>query len=340
MNQRAEPEGDPIEVEAEVVRPRRSGRRWLILAIGAIAALAAAALALNWSAVEQRWLAGGFRAAPLDTVAFVPAPAPAAVTDPSQRPAPPEARPAVVTEANRPPPATSEGAALMMVADRLSTLDKRIALIEERITKPAPPDPALVARIKALEQEIAAIGEERAARLGRQVGLALAVGQLRDAVNRGRPFAAEFQALEKIGENDSSALTALRPLAERGVATVADLNARFRAVARAVARAGAGDPDPPWWKRAWQRVTDLVSIRRVGVVTGAEADAVAARAEVRMAAGDVAGALAELAALSGGALLAAEAWSEDASQHVAAMEAIEALDRAAIGRLVEERKPK
>jgi hypothetical protein len=87
-------------------------------------------------------------------------------------------------------------------------------------------------------------------------------------------------------------------------------------------------------------VTNLVSIRRVGVVTGAEADAVAARAEVRMAAGDVAGALAELAPLSGGASLAAASWSEDARQHVAAMEAIEALDRAAIGRLAEERTPK
>jgi hypothetical protein len=146
--------------------------------------------------------------------------------------------------------------------------------------------------------------------------------------------------LERIGENDPAPLAALRPLAERGVATVADLNARFRGVAREVARAGAGAADQPWWKRVLQRLTALVSIRRVGVVTGEEADAVAARAEVRMATGDVAGALAELERLSGGAAQAAAAWREDAGQHVAAAKAIEALDRAAIGRLANEQAPK
>jgi hypothetical protein len=203
-----------------------------------------------------------------------------------------------------------------------------------------PPDPALIARIKALEQEIAAIGEERAAKLSRQVGLALAAGQLRDAVNRGQPFLAELQALERIGESDPAALAALRPLAERGVPMAADLNARFRGVAREVARAGAADAGQPWWKRALQRLTALVSIRRVGVVTGEEADAIAARAEVRMGNGDVAGALAELEALSGGAAQAAAAWREDARRHVVAAAAVAALDRAAIGRLADEKTVK
>jgi Mitochondrial inner membrane protein len=337
VNQRKEPPGDPIDVEAELVKPRRGARRWLIAIIVLGGLLGIGALALNISEADLRRLADIMRGPPpVANAEFTPAPA-----DNSVQQAPkPESRPAMAVETVRPPTATGEGAALMLVVERLAALDKRMAQIEERLDRPSPPDPVLAARIKALEQEMAAIGEQRAARVGRQVGLTLAVGQLRDAVGRGQPFAAELQAVERMGENDPAALAALRPLAERGVATLADLNTRFRGVAREVARAGAGVPDPPWWQRILQRLTALASIRRVGVVSGDEADAVAARAEVRMASGDVAGALAELERLSGGAAQAAAAWREDAGQHVAAARAMAALDRAAIGRLADERAPK
>jgi hypothetical protein len=83
-----------------------------------------------------------------------------------------------------------------------------------------------------------------------------------------------------------------------------------------------------------QRVNRVVSIRPIGEdVQGQDPDAVAARAEAMVEAGNLAGAAAELESLSGAAAEAASGWLADAQARLAAEAALAEVTAAAGERL-------
>ncbi len=239
------------------------------------------------------------------------------------------------------------------VERRSAALAERMGAIEARLGPLAEEMKALGARVEQVAQE--ARGEPDAARLAaltaenRRLGnelarlqeevvalnatlgergeqrrgdsLVLAVGQLREALTRGASYAPALATARSVAADDPAVMPLLAPLeagAARGVATRADLRARFDKVATEIARRDAAATADGWWRPIADRLSSLISVRRVGDVDGSGTSAVLARAEQRLVADDLAGAVAELDALQGEAAAAAQPWLADARARLAA----------------------
>jgi uroporphyrinogen-III synthase len=214
------------------------------------------------------------------------------------------------------------GAAVEALGARLETLDRslgaEIARLADGANRAAGPDPlaALAEQVQALRGEIAALRPalptspppavdvppppptEAATR-----GASQALAALRAALAAGAAPGPAIAALRESLGGVPAAAEALARLDQAVAALPPDaaaLRAEFaRAAAAALraARAATDDAARSWWQSALDRLGALISIRRVGERPGGDAEAVLARAEHRLAAGDLAGALAELSAL-------------------------------------------
>lgn len=182
---------------------------------------------------------------------------------------------------------------------------------------------ALETQSKSLGNDLADLSHENAeAGLKRQraAALVLAIGQLRGALSDEAPFAAELAAAEDLGKVDGDiaqkllpTLDALKPFANDGIATLAQLQTRFPAekIAQGAAADAAGGSlgvETPWLQKTFSRLSELVTVRPVGEIEGDGALAHLARGEARLGNGDLAGAVAEIKALTGQAASAAKAW--------------------------------
>ena len=226
-------------------------------------------------------------------------------------------------------------AALSGLETRVAGLDRRLAEVGRR----AAAGEALGADLDRLESRLAEIelrlealprvGPDGRMALPEQVATVLAAAQLRDALRLSAPFERELAALVRLAGADAeltAALDGLSPHAAAGVPTREALRDRFPQVARAVASAGAGDGEEGWLAGVRRRLSDVVTVRPVGGDTlGQGPGAVAARAEALVEAGDLAGALDELEALSGRAAAAAADWRRDARARRAAEDALRLL---------------
>lgn len=190
---------------------------------------------------------------------------------------------------------------------------------------------ALTTENRRLAQELARLQEEVASMNGamgervepRRESIVVAIGSLRDAIARGVPYAAELASAHSLAADDSALLQTLAPLdagAARGIPTRSALKARFDRVATDIVRAGQSSDDG--WRHWLGRLMTVVSIRPVGDVEGDTPGAIAARAERRADAEDLAGAVAELGKLSGPSAEAARAWLADARERVNAESAL------------------
>jgi len=194
----------------------------------------------------------------------------------------------------------------------------------------------LANRVAALDAALAAVPAARKADGGG--ALVVTVGQLAAAVAAARPYAAELEAVKGIVAADPALATKandlLSPLASRqatGVPTGPQLAAGFAAVADAISQAARQQSlDDGWLDRSIAEALSVVTVRPVGDVAGDDPASRAARAEYRLTAQDLAGAVAELAGLTGAPAEAAASWLADANFRLAADQAIAALQLMAI----------
>ena len=219
------------------------------------------------------------------------------------------------------------------VAERLNQADARAELAERQAQAADAAARAAQAGLQALEQRLATL-EQTPTRtpVGQQRAAILALGQLRAAVDAGRPYEAALQTVGAVFAEED-ALAPLRPSAAAGIATLGDLKNRFPATIEAVlhARPEAGDI----WQRTVQRLSNLITVRRIGEVEGEETDAILARAEVRLNRNDLAGTVAEMQTLDGPAAEAAQPWLRDAVARVEAERALDALQDLAVAKTAE-----
>ena len=178
------------------------------------------------------------------------------------------------------------------------------------------------ANLADVEQRVSAL-EEAPAGLREVAELVNAVGHLRRAMSAGQPYALELDGLRAIAAplGDSrldTAIVALELRAAAGVPTLDTLRERFSSLAPRLVRADAFGPDPDWVDKTLDRLSSVVSVRRVGEIEGDSVEAKVARAESRLAAGNLEGALASLGDLQGAAALALEVWLADARARLAA----------------------
>jgi hypothetical protein len=123
---------------------------------------------------------------------------------------------------------------------------------------------------------------------------ALASASLIQAAQTSRPFSTELSAVQALLP-PSADLAQLQRLAERGAPTRSALAADFPAAAsHAIAAARAPEDGASLFQRARHALSAIVTVRRVDATGGAGAHAVLARAEAKLAEGDVEGALADL----------------------------------------------
>lgn len=193
---------------------------------------------------------------------------------------------------------------------------------------------ALQARLEQLEQtaQQTALAHQKS---GAGEGLVLTVGQLRQAVLAGGPYTAALAAVTALGGDDAAlqaAAAALSPMAKDGIVTLRALSDRFSSMTRDVLQADL-DESNGFWRRTLHKVTSLVTVRRVGEVDGVEVDAILARAERRLEAGELAAAANLIAGLDGPAGEAAADWLGRAKARLAALAALADLESRAITRL-------
>lgn len=248
-------------------------------------------------------------------------------------------------------------AAFDALAERITALEADGGI------RPAPETAALVARLDQLDAHLAlggtvvddqphealaalalrldALEADQTARLDPGVGsvsLVLGLAQLRDALARGVPFSAELAGMTSLladRPDAGSSLIALDAHAEHGVSTREALRARFPALARDVVTAALAPEGAGWVDETLQKLADVVSVRRTGSdVEGDSAEARVARAEVHLAAGELAGAVAELEGLKSAAREAAQDWLSDARARLGAEDALARLGRVVAASLV------
>lgn len=201
-----------------------------------------------------------------------------------------------------------------------------------------------IGEVEAEAQRLAAVADDMAARITTlesrpaptdgAAAVMLAVAQLRAALGGSGGFEAELAAVRATidgGARVTAALDALAPHAALGIATSAMLRARFTGLADDVVRVGYAPPEGSWIQRTMARLAKLVTVRRTGDdVMGTAPEAIAARTEARLAAGDLAGAVAEAEALDGAPLAVTADWLGQARARLAAGRALAILDARAV----------
>ena len=197
----------------------------------------------------------------------------------------------------------------------------------------------LASALDAAAKRIAALEASKAeavaggARLAAQVA---AIGQLRDAVIAGRPYASELKALQALQEDATPLPAPLTAHAERGVPGLDALRNRFERRAAEIVDAASAPEGGDWLDRTWHRVSTIVTVRRTGGdLSGDDAQSVVARTERQLADGDLAGAVATLGALKGLAAAAARDWLVEAHTTLDALAAVRSLQDAAIARVAQ-----
>lgn len=157
--------------------------------------------------------------------------------------------------------------------------------------------------------------------------------RLERAAQGSAPFRNELNVVER-GLNEPALLLPLRPLADRGVPSLLDLSQSFAsAAARAhsAAQHRSQADDPLGWLGQW--LGTLVTIRRTDLSEGADTTAVLNRAEARLKAGDLSGAVRELEALPPQALSVIRPWLDQARERIMVDDTTRAITELSLSRL-------
>jgi len=204
----------------------------------------------------------------------------------------------------------------------IAALEDRVARLEKNGA-----DAASVLRlVDRIDRAEAALRDLQTRRKA-DAALVLAVGLLKDAVDRGGSFDTELRGLKALAPEDDDVkktVADLKGSAAAGIPSRATLAARFRAIEAAVVRADAlpssGDGGVDAWKRrALERLMTLFTLRREdGDVEGNSTAAIVARAAEALSRNDWTGAVHHLEALTGESAKAAQSWLDDARARLTA----------------------
>jgi uroporphyrinogen-III synthase len=192
-------------------------------------------------------------------------------------------------------------------------------------------------KVGALENRLAGIeAEAEAARKARgEAVVVIALADLKSAVEAGRPFVTEFGVVDAAARGGVD-LSALKPFAEKGVPTASGLRSGWAKVSRAAIAAGEiRESGGGVFDRLLSHATDMVKVRQPGDVAGDDVAAAAARVEARLAAADLAGALAAWKALPEASRKASAEWGAALTARVAVDTALAAQIAAVTAKLAQ-----
>jgi hypothetical protein len=171
----------------------------------------------------------------------------------------------------------------------------------------------LVTEVRGLQDQLPAVAEQaRSASIAARAAFAVAAAS--DASSHSGPFDQSYASLQALLPDDAN-VQALAPLSRVGAPTRAELRDRFDGLdieiirAATEAQAGAG-----FWGRIQAMLAQWIVIRRTG--EGDTPNGVVERANQRLAADDLAGAITQLNHLSGRPRIVAQPWLNDAQRRL------------------------
>jgi hypothetical protein len=224
----------------------------------------------------------------------------------------------------------------------LQQLDQRVAAIEAQSASLKASDAADLQKIQQELTRLGTISSDLTGRVGTlehdlqsqnaaeprtDATLALLLAQMREAVDQARPFAAEYKAFATLAREPGLAAAAA-PLAEAardGVASRSVLAKRLAELAGPVATASEPAAESDLGQRVLAHLRGLVTIRRIDGPAQSGPEAAVSAAQTAMARGDLAGAVAALASLTGANAEAARPWLGIARERLAVEGALEHL---------------
>jgi uroporphyrinogen-III synthase len=228
------------------------------------------------------------------------------------------------------------GTQLGQLGQRLADLEASTD-VEGELTEIKQTSVNLRERVSDLDGKLAQLREaqqQAGASEARAAALALALGQLREALRFSAPYTEQLKGIAALaGESGAAAIGTLEAHAATGVPTLDDLTASFPEMAGDVVAASYGEGEEGWVAGIVRRASKVVSVRRVGDVEGDSASAIVARSESKLAGGDLSGAVTELESLQGEPAAAAAGWLAQAKTRLDTEAAMADLIQQAIGRL-------
>jgi len=221
-------------------------------------------------------------------------------------------------------------AGLAKSGESLDTVLQRLTKLEQAIADQEKPGAAVVAMTKQETTKQAAAQ-----------ALALTIGNLRESLKSGQPFARALAAVQRLGGEEPDVkrvAVTLAPFAADGIPTLETLRLDYAGVARAIAEAMpvAGDG---LVEKTLNRIKSLVTVRRVdgdgaSMTDGGPApDRQLAGVRRSLEQGELEKAVNTLAALDGPALAAAEPWLKKARARLDADAMIATLNGLAVSLL-------
>ncbi len=189
-------------------------------------------------------------------------------------------------------------------------------------------------KIKAAASASSA-GEQKAVGAARASAVISIAARLNAALDAGLPFVADLALLAPLVQGDArlgELIAPLQPLAAKGVASRAALDADFPAVAKAALAEDLADDS--FGERLRGKIKGLVSLRRVGAdVQGDTVEAKLARAEAALKAGDLVKAVDLVKSLPAQTSRATADWLGRAEAHLAAQRTVDQLAAYAVSLL-------
>lgn len=204
------------------------------------------------------------------------------------------------------------------IALQIAQLSAMVKALNTAVDSLAPKINELDGRVAALEAKKDDPDASARAALG------LALSNLSRVATSADPFARELDVVAAFLPNEPE-LSALAPVAEKGVPTQAALEAQFPQVVQAVLDAERAATSESLWARFVSNAKKLVTLRRTGEIAGDDTDAVLARMEERVARHDLSAAISEAKGLKGPAAEAAKDWVANATARVTTADLLSAL---------------
>lgn len=174
----------------------------------------------------------------------------------------------------------------------------------------------LKTNLEALDARLAQIEQSDLMTMARRAALSASVANLMRATQGSGSFTAEYDAVAAMMPSDDPALTVAKKYAPSGLPTVGVLTATFDKAANAAMDAERSATGADWMTRLWANVMSLVTVRAVGEAQGDSTESRIARAELRLKAGDLRAAVAELQPITGAARTAFDDWYAQADARV------------------------
>jgi hypothetical protein len=207
-----------------------------------------------------------------------------------------------------------------------------IAPIQQDLTHLAAGSADLAARIGKLEHQLQA--ENGVDRSG--AALLAILLQIREAVDSGRPFAAEYDALAALARDDPKLAAAAAPLAaaaRNGVTARGVLRQRLADLGGQIAGAAATPPAGDWRGKALAELRSLVNVRRIDGAGQSPSEKAVNEAERALSRGDLSAAIAALNPLTGAAAETAAPWLAMAHARLTVEDALRELQKLLVARL-------